>query len=453
MQRFFRAHQLHEKPYRILAMSDSVLTNTGYATATRDIMNRLSRGYDFDPLHLAYNYSGQTLMRGTTFIDGETINFPIIGNGVKHYGEDVIEPYIKMLNTDIFWVFTDTFFLWPWFLNKNFTPAKSVFYFLSDGEGGMPAQNGVHDCHKILEKVDLPIAASKFAQRQVRSKYGMETKCIPVGVNTNKYFPLSDERRKTVRNKFNVFDINGNVLLGENILVKNFVIGSVFRNQPRKNADKLIKTAAYLLHEKKVEDFIFLLHTDPNDIAQVSDLRHLAEEFNVGHKIFFTGMAYYSGFTSNVMNDMYGCFDVFYLPTSGEGWGMPTVEAMSCEIPVLITDITTTYEQLIENGQCGEPIKLEGETTINKKDLVGYSDDIEKKHNRRYSGTSTGNWHVERGFVCVADAAEKILSYKNNPDKMKQHGKMGRVKCLKYYDYDTKIIPQWKKVLLELMEK
>ncbi len=39
MQRFFRAHQLHEKPYRILAMSDSVLTNTGYATATRDIMN------------------------------------------------------------------------------------------------------------------------------------------------------------------------------------------------------------------------------------------------------------------------------------------------------------------------------------------------------------------------------------------------------------------------------
>ncbi len=50
--------------------------------------------------------------------------------------------------------------------------------------------------------------------------------------------------------------------------------------------------------------------------------------------------------------------DIFLLTTSGEGFGIPTIEALACEVPCVITDFTTTYELLMDDGQCGIPVPI-----------------------------------------------------------------------------------------------
>ena len=44
------------------------------------------------------------------------------------------------------------------------------------------------------------------------------------------------------------------------------------------------------------------------------------------------------------MANLYNCMDVFVLPTAGEGFGIPTVEAMACGVPICVTNYTTGYE-------------------------------------------------------------------------------------------------------------
>ena len=37
---------------------------------------------------------------------------------------------------------------------------------------------------------------------------------------------------------------------------------------------------------------------------------------------------------------LYAVADAFVLPTRGEGWGLPVVEAMAMELPVVVTNAT-----------------------------------------------------------------------------------------------------------------
>jgi glycosyltransferase involved in cell wall biosynthesis len=118
--------------------------------------------------------------------------------------------------------------------------------------------------------------------------------------------------------------------------------------------------------------------------------------------------------------------DVFFLTTSGEGFGIPIIEAMSCEIPVIATDYTTTYELIEEDGKCGESAKLLGEIT--------------------------GSWMVERGIMDCEDAASKIEKLYKNPVLSKKYGSVGREKVLKFYNWD-KVIDDWDAYFTRLANK
>jgi len=48
--------------------------------------------------------------------------------------------------------------------------------------------------------------------------------------------------------------------------------------------------------------------------------------------------------TEEGMANLYNMMDVFVLPTAGEGFGIPTLEAMSCGVPICVTNYTTGWE-------------------------------------------------------------------------------------------------------------
>lgn len=70
------------------------------------------------------------------------------------------------------------------------------------------------------------------------------------------------------------------------------------------------------------------------------------------------GLIYNQALTPSQLVELYRGSDCFVLPTRGEGWGMPVLEALACGIPAIATDWSGTTTFL--NEQNGYPLPIRG---------------------------------------------------------------------------------------------
>lgn len=388
---------------KIMWLSDSPLTVTGFATISWNICNKLVEA-GHEVFFIAHNYAGQPIPPGLTLQDGTKLNFTILSGGPKPYGMDMIIPYLRKYKPEVFGVLLDTFMLFPWFMNLDLAPAKTIFYFPSDGGGGLPLQ-----CENILKKVHYPVAMAKFGQQQCKDIHNLYTRYIPHAIDTKIYYPLTQEEIKKIKQQWG--------------LENKFIVGVVARNQGRKMLDRTIKSFAIFC--KNHPDAMLFMHTDPFDMAAPFNMVELISRYKLQNRVIFSGMKFYDGFDYKKMNEVYNIMDVFFLTTSGEGFGVPIIEAMACEIPVVATDYTTTQELIVEEGVCGIPAKLSSELT--------------------------GSWNVERGIMDDNAGAEALETLYQNPELRKQMGKIGREKVNKFYNWDV-VGKQWNDLIKEIGE-
>lgn len=111
---------------------------------------------------------------------------------------------------------------------------------------------------------------------------------------------------------------------------------------------------------------------------------------------------------------------------SGEGFGIPIIEAMSCEVPSVLTDFTTTQE-IVTDNKCGIAVPI--------------------------MNTITGTYNVERGIIDVDKFVESLQFLYDNPVERKRLGKNGRTAAIKHYDYDKVVYPAWNKYLLKVLDE
>ena len=404
---------------RVMILSDSPMLTTGYSNQAQYLGNLLvENGHDV--FYLAHTYIGQNLVPPIKFEDGRQLKFNIIGQGMTQYFQDVMSQYLKLYKIDVFIILLDTFMLYGkdgWFLKIDTSPAKTIFWFPSDGGGGMPL-----NCEQILRKVDIPVAMSKFGKEQVKKVHNINTLYIPHMVDLTNYKKYDNEKRIMLKRTWG--------------LEGKFVIGVVARNQLRKMLDRTIKTMA--IYAKQNPNAILLLHMDPNDPAQGFPITSLIQRYGLENRVRFTGTKYYHGFNFNQMSDVYNLMDVFLLTTSGEGFGIPLIEAQACGVPVLATNYTTTKELVIDS-KAGLGIDLAGVEPDENPDVHG---------NEILDGTITGSWSVERGICSIKDAVKKLDYMYNNPDKREQFAQNG-IKNVKE-NYDLNVVgKKW----LKLVEK
>lgn len=412
---------------KLLWLSDSPFTTTGYATISTNICNRLAeKGWEVH--YLAHNYIGQHLPpKGVTTNDGLVWNFHLWGMGREQYCKDMIVPRLRDIQPHVFGVLLDTFMLYSaGYMELNFAPANSVFYFPSDGGGGLPS-----GCNQLLSKFTLPIAMSRFGQKQSKDYYDLATHYIPHAVDTEVYFPLPQVERDELRKKHGLYD--------------KFVVGVVARNQPRKMLDRTIKAFAKFC--KGRDDAILFMHTDPFDNAAIFHLRNLIERFGIQNRVIFTGTTFFQGFDYTKMNEVYNLMDVFFLSTSGEGWGVPIIEAMACEVPVVATDYTTTAE-IVVGHEAGFGVNLVGVEEM--PDYWSSSVTASSYDSAVCNGTITGSWDVERGMMCIDDAVKKLSLLYDDRSLVKTMGLNGRKAVLAEYDWRI-VADEWDKVLSELV--
>lgn len=405
---------------RIFWVSDSPFNVTGYATISTNICNGLvDNGHEV--FYLGHNFIGQDIPPGVKFADGKELKFTVLGgSGREPYAKDLWIPKIRELKPDFFGILLDTFMLYPHYLQMDYAPAKTIFYFPSDGGGGMPL-----GCENILRKANIPIAMAKFGQKQVKDLYGINTEYIPHAVDTKIYYPLPEKERNELRVKWGLQD--------------KFVVGSVYRNQGRKMPDRMFK--AFALFAKKCPNAVLFCHSDPLDGAAVFDSFSLIRRYGIENRVIFSGMKYYRGFDYKKMNEVYNLMDVFFLSTSGEGFGVPIIEAQACGIPVLVTNYTTTSELVIK-PKSGFGI-----------DLVGTSEEEnpEVHENELLDGTLCGSWNVERGICSIKDAAKKLEILYNDLNLRKEMGQNGIKNVNENYNWD-KVNKMWDELIKENMK-
>ena len=425
----------------VTILSDSPSIPTGYRDQSVQLADCLVE-YGYEVHFLGNAYMGSTMDK-FKFVGENEHNFKLYGQTSQPYFADMISNHLKETKSDYFIILLDTFMLMDgqgklphgWFLNVDTSPAQTMFWFPSDGGGGMPV-----GCEQILKKVEGPVAMARFGQKQVKDYHGLDVHHIPHGTDPNRFFKLPKEERLKIKQKFGLQD--------------KFVIGVVARNQPRKFLDRTIKSIRFMNKIKdQIPNAVLFLHLDPNDQAQVFNMKNLIARYNLENRIIFSGMEVSKGFPRDKMNEVYNAMDIFFLSTSGEGFGIPIIEAMSAEVPVLVTNFTTTYELVIEN-QSGLGVNLVGSDKVKVLTDTGPLEMDSKEYDDLVvNGTITGGWEVERGIMDINDAAEKMIHLYNNPELRKQMGKNGRKAVIEKYDFKKVVAPQWKKLIESLKVK
>jgi len=409
------------KKQKIVILSDSPFLPTGYSDQAKQLAKHLTdAGHEIH--YFANAFNGATIKRAE-LVDGTIFDYTIYGELTQSYFANSMRQLLTEIKPDKFIILLDTFMMFQSkFLNQDTSPAETYFWFPSDGGGGLPK-----DCENILRKIDNPVAMAKFGQKQVKDYYDLDVKHIPHGCDSSRFYRLPDEQRNALRIKWNLHD--------------KFVIGVVARNQPRKNLDRTIKSMKLIA--EKIPNAVLLLHMDPNDPAgQMFNLNSLIKKYGLENRVVFTGMEAHKGFPGSEMINVYNLMDMFLLTTSGEGFGIPIIEAMSCQVPVLATDYTSTPE-LVLNNQAGLGINLSGVEPIEMFEV-----DTKDYDTHAFSGTMTGSWEVERASCDINDCVNKTEWMFKNPEACKLMGENGRKAVLE--KYDSKIVfKQWEDLLNE----
>ncbi len=203
-----------------------------------------------------------------------------------------------------------------------------------------------------------------------------------------------------------------------------FVIGDINRNQPRKQPVRLIEAFAKFAKDK--DDVVLFLQKDWNDMFGWPLQYFVHEVYKIADKCV-------PPLPVNVprheVRKIYSSFDVNVMPTAGEGFGLPTIEAAACGKPTIATDYTTSRELIID----GEPTP--------RGILVPYATLFWDRLN--VAG-------VQRALIDTDKLAEAFQYYYDNRDELKKHGENAYEWAKK--NVDIKVIEkQWKKKIKEVL--
>ena len=169
----------------------------------------------------------------------------------------------------------------------------------------------------IIKKADLIVVPSKYFKSIVKNKFSLDEKKIfvsPSGGIDTKLFSKKDY-----------------------IPNKKLTIGYVSRIDKRKGWNTFL-TAVKLIKEKTDYDFTVIIIGDGPDMGQ---LKHRIESYELSQEVSVLG-----AIDHRKLPTYYHNMDLFIFPTLAESLGLVGLEAMSCGIPIIGSNISALREYI-----------------------------------------------------------------------------------------------------------
>ncbi|HZN18126.1 MAG TPA: glycosyltransferase [Micromonosporaceae bacterium] len=310
------------------------------------------------------------------------------------FGSDALYSYLLERRPDAVVVLGDIWWLPsvtpPWVRRHlAMTGTPLVLHFPVDGvraDGLLPPS-----WVELLSHADVAVAMSRYGQA-VASSCGIPTRYIPHGVDVNLFRPPPD-RAETKR--------------GTGVADR-FVVLSDSRNQPRKMLPRLLDIFALFVagHPQA----LLHLHTDPDDARHTNsysyDLRADLRHRGLSGQVRLTGgfqMRRGRGLPLSQLAALYQAADVHLLASTGEGFGLPNVQAAAAGA-VPLAGAHSACQELVEgHGQA-----------------ITVADWVEDE------------FGIRRALVDVEDAAKRLAGYYDDADRLRQDAQRSRAFALSY---------------------
>ena len=429
------------KKLRILWGSEQPTRPTGYGTVTREISKRLvERGHEV--FVMGWDYNGENFKHEEGWV---MVHAGISGYGAERLGGDqsptVLEYHLMTLKPDLYFTLNDPFYIGSSVVSTNKLEIPYVAYLPIDG---YPISYAWKD---VLKMLHTPLWMANFG-KQVFSDFIDEYSSVGTadktlrdaildryrgktgdvlwhGVDTAVFAPISKERKQEIKQKFGISHWD-------------FIFCSVGRNTNRKQIPRLLDAFKKVLDDSDDPDSIgLLLHCgDASDTMGMGgwDLPLTLTQLGLSKNVKFTdkGNNPLMGLSREELAMVYAVSDVHVLATGGEGFGVPSAEAMSCGLPIILPNNSTGSE--LTGGVIEEGVDV---IQTDRGWLVKQATTI-----------CGGKWSVNMGLVDVDCLAIAMKIAQDNPELRKTLGNNARQFAIDNLDWEI-IVDQTEKILLK----
>ena len=399
-----------DKKIKILTLSDHPLSPSGVGTQTKYFIEALLKTGKFKFICLGgaikhENYDAQKIAP----YEDDWMVIPIDG-----YGDaPKIRSIIRNEKPDILWFMTDPrFYEWLWFMENEIRPNIPMVYYHVWDNHPAPIFN-----RPFYLSNDLVVSISKVTH-EIVSEAAPEVENIyhPHAVDSNIFKPKTQDEIANLKKQSFSEDKEDRMLFFWNN-----------RNARRKQSGSLLFWFNEFANEVGRDKVRLIMHTDPND-PHGQPLHHIIEKLgNDG-----TMMVSSTKVPPKTLADMYNMASCTVNISDAEGFGLATLESLSCETPIIVTMTGGLQEQVTDGEEWfGIGIEPSSKTIIGSQQVPYiYEDRINKEDFKA--------------------ALHKM--YNMTPEERQELGKKGREHVKENYGFE-KYCDKWVEIMTEVYEK
>jgi glycosyltransferase involved in cell wall biosynthesis len=397
-----------EKKIKLLTISDHPLSPSGVANQTKYMIEALLKTGRYQVLSLggAVKHHSYEPQKVNPYGD-DWIIIPIDGYGTPEQVRSILRTH----KPDIFWFMTDPrFYEWLWDMDNEVRISCPMVYYHVWDNYPAPVFN-----KSFYESNDVIAAISKVTHNivsEVTDK--VENIYLPHAVDSNFFKPMEKEQVDNIKKMQGLED--------------KFVFFWNNRNARRKQSGSLIHWFKKFSDKVGKDKCVLIMHTDPED-PYGQPLEHLMSHFGANEGQIRLSK---EKVPPEHLSAMYNIADCTINISDAEGFGLATLESLSCGTPIIAT-MTGGLQEQVTDGENWFGIGIEPSS----KALIG-SQQVPYIYEDRIS---------EEDFLA---ALEKMYNMKK--EDREKLGAAGRAHVDKNYSFEN-YQESWVKVLDDVHER
>ncbi len=397
---------------KILTLSDHPLSPSGVGTQTKYFCESLLKSGRYSIISLGGAMKHNNYNPVTVDPYGEDWKIiPVDGYGTQ----EMIRSLIRTQNIDLIWFMTDPrFWGWLWEIENEIRPmCPMVYHHVWDN---YPAPQFNRDYYLSNDHI---VTISKLTHNIVKEVTPeVPATYLPHSVDSDIFRPLTNSQIDETRNSSLHEEDRSKVIFFWNN-----------RNARRKQSGTLIWWFKEWLDKEDLHDKASLImHTEPKD-PHGQDLEHIINHLGLNDRQVMLST---QKIPPEKLAELYNMVDCTINISDAEGFGLATLESLSCGTPIIAT-MTGGLQEQVTNGdeEFGIPLLPTSKSIIGSQSVPYiYEDRVNK--NQFHSALS------------------KI--YKMGKEGRKNLGMLGREHVLENYNFNN-LQNKWVEVIDEVLEK